>query len=385
MAEDRAFQAEQEVGRINAFFPILPQLGNHWAASRPWEGATIGMNLHVTPITAALVRELLLGGATCIVSAANPGTTDPGSVELLRAQGVEVYTGGDLEDRHLQLLDHGPSLLVDAGFDLTSTLLDKRKNLVSRVKGAVEISRTGITRLRARGQVPFPVVNVNDGRLKDAVENRHGVGEGVWQAVSLLTGMHLSGRRVAVLGYGPVGRGLAAYARAAGCAVEVVETDPIRQLFAHYDGYPTPALDDALSRVRIAVTATGHKQALTLENLERARDGVVLLKAGHGGDEIDVVGIQRAAVRQDNVADQVVRYRLENGNRITVLGGGNPLNIVLNSGSPEPVLLHFAVVGLTLERIAGGLRLPTGEVVVPDEIESRAAALALEAVHFAAG
>ena len=41
-------------------------------------------------------------------------------------------------------------------------------------------------------------VNINDGRLKDAVENRHGVGEGIWQAVSRLTGMHLAGRRALV-------------------------------------------------------------------------------------------------------------------------------------------------------------------------------------------
>ncbi|MBA2321763.1 MAG: hypothetical protein H0V89_11485, partial [Deltaproteobacteria bacterium] len=366
MGDERGLQAEQEVGRINAFFPILPTLGNRWAASRPWEGTTIGLNLHVTPLSASLLRELALGGATCIVSSANPATTDAGSVELLRGSGVEVYTGGDLENRYLQVLDHGPSLVVDSGFELIATLLDKRAGMVGKIKGAVELSRTGIARLRARGPVPFPVVNVSDGRLKDAVENRHGVGEGVWQAVSLLTGMHLSGRRAAILGYGPVGRGLAAYGRAAGCAIEVVESDPIRRLFAHYDGYPTPGLGDALSRVRIAITATGRKGAIGVHDLASARDGLVLLNAGHGGDEIDVDAIRTAAVRADNVADQVVRYRLESGARVTLLGGGNPLNIVLNSGSPEPVVLHFAVVGLALERLAGEARLANGEVVVPE-------------------
>jgi adenosylhomocysteinase len=385
MGEERALEAEHEVGRINAFFPILPTLGNRWAAGRPWEGATIGLNLHVTPLAASLVRELALGGATCAVSCANPATTDAGTVELLRNSGVEVYTGGDLENRFLQVLDHGPSLLVDAGFDLISALLDQRPAMVGRIRGAVEMSRTGIAKLRARGSAPFPVVNVSDGRLKDAVENRHGVGEGVWQAVSLLTGMHLSGRRAAVIGYGPVGRGLAAYGRAAGCAIEVVESDPIRRLFAHYDGYPTPALDDALARVRIAVTATGRKGAIRLADLAAARDGLILLNAGHGGDEIDVEGIRTAAIRADNVADQVVRYRLESNARITLLGNGHPLNIVLNSGSPEPVLLHFAVVGLSLERLAGGIRLPNGEVIVPEEIEARAAGLALDAVFQNAG
>ena len=104
MSRDRALGAEQEVGRITAFFPILPLLGNRWAASRPWEGRTVALNLHLTTITAAFLRELSLGGGRFVVSAANPHTTDLGAVALVRDLGFEVYTGGDLEDRHKQVL-----------------------------------------------------------------------------------------------------------------------------------------------------------------------------------------------------------------------------------------------------------------------------------------
>jgi adenosylhomocysteinase len=382
MTQDRAVEAERQVGRINAFFPILQRLGNQWAASRPWEGVTLGLNLHLTTLTAALLRELALGGAECIVSAANPGTTDPGTVDLLRNLGMSVYTGGDMENRHLQVLEHSPRILVDVGFDCVSTLLDHRKDLIENVKGAVEITRSGITRLREREDLPFPVININDGRLKNAVENRHGVGEAVWQAVSILTGMHLAGRRVAIIGYGPVGRGLAMHAKAAGMNVEVVERDKVRRLFAHYDGYPTPTLHNALERVSMAVTATGNPNVITVENLKGARDGLLLVNAGHGSDEIDMQSVKRAAERVDYVADQVVRYRLENGTRVTVLGDGHPLNIVLNSGSPEPVLLHYAVLGMALEWISTGDIQP-GEVLVTDAIEQRAAQLALDALNLA--
>lgn len=382
MSQDRAVEAEREVGRINAFFPILQRLGNQWAASRPWEGITIGLNLHLTTLTAALVRELALGGADCVVSAANPGTTDHGTVEFLRNLGVPVYTGGDMENRHLQLLEHSPQVLVDVGFEAVSTLLDERQDLIPSIKGAVEITRSGITKLRQREHLPFPVVNINDGRLKNAVENRHGVGEAVWQAVGILTGMHLAGRRVAIIGYGPVGRGLAIHAKAAGMNVEVVERDKVRRLFAHYDGYPTPTLHNALQRVSMAVTATGNPNVLTVEHLRSARDGLLVVNAGHGGDEIDIESVKRAAERVDYVADQVVRYRLENGTRVTVLGDGHPLNIVLNSGSPEPVLLHYAVLGMALEWINDG-DLPPGEVLVTDAIEQRAAQLALDALNLA--
>ncbi|MFT5458794.1 MAG: adenosylhomocysteinase [Myxococcota bacterium] len=376
MSEDRSVRAMREIGRINAFFPILPALGNRWAAKRPWEGRTVALNLHLTTLTAGLVRELTLGGGTWVVSAANPHTTDPGAVDLLRNHGLTVYTGGDLEDRHGQVLAHEPSLLVDVGFDLIARAADRG----APVTAAVEITRSGITRLRKHPGLPFPVVNLNDGRLKDKVENRHGVGEALWQAVARLTGMHLAGRRVLLIGYGAVGRGIAAYARAAGCSVEVVERDPIRRLFAHYDGYPTPNLQRGLSSASVVVTATGAAGSLPVSALRGARDGVVLVNAGHGGDEIDVAGIEEHADSRDDIAPQVETWHLPGGPSVTLLGHGHPLNIVLNSGSPEPVLLHFGLLGLTLEWLTTQRGLSPGELVVPEALERTAAEHALGAL-----
>ena len=45
-------------------------------------------------------------------------------------------------------------------------------------------------------------------------------------------------------------------------------------------------------------------------------------------------------------------YRMEGGGWLSVLGDGFPLNIVTNSGSPEPLLVQFATLGLTLEWLA---------------------------------
>lgn len=156
--DDRALVAEAEIGRMNSFFPILPRLGNRWAASRPWEKRTVALNLHLTSLTGALIREMTLGGGTFVVSAANPATTDPGCVEFLRNLGIEVYTGGDMADRHLQILDHTPDLFVDVGFQLVDALFDKRPKQIEGVRGAVELTRSGITRLRERANVPFPVL-----------------------------------------------------------------------------------------------------------------------------------------------------------------------------------------------------------------------------------
>ncbi len=368
-----------DIARINTFFPLLPRLGTRWARSRPWEGLCVAINAHATVLTATLLRELALGGGRWVLSAANAATTDMGVVKYLREQGVAVYTEGGLADRHLSALDHEPALIADVGFELTGTLLDQRREQVRELRGAVEITRTGISRLRRRSHLPIGVVNINDGRLKPRIENRHGVGEGLWDAIRDITGMHLAGRRVAVIGYGPVGKGVAAYGRAAGAVVDVVEIDPVQRLVAHYDGFDTPDLDEALSRVAIAVTATGRPGAVPVDAMARARSGLVLVNAGHGGDEIAVAELPEVAERAVEISRYCTRYKLPAGPWLTVLAGGHPLNIVVNAGSPEPVLLHFAVLGLTLEWLAHKPVEP-GEIQLPASIERRAAELALAAL-----
>jgi adenosylhomocysteinase len=379
MSSERSTRAAAEVNRINLFYPLMPSMGTRWATKRPWEGMCIAVNAHLTTLTAALLRELSLGGGKWVVSAADEATTDHAVVELLRELGIEVHTSGDVKDPHMAVLEHGPNLVADVGFNLVATLLDRAPEQIEHIKAAVEITRSGITHLRARTDLPFGVVNINDGQLKHHVENRHGVGEALWGAVRQITGLHLAGRRVLVVGYGAVGQGLAAYAKAAGSVVEIVDITATRRLAAHYDGFPTPELEDALSRVEIAVTATGEPNAIPLSALKKAGREMVLVNAGHGGDEIDVEGLCAQAAEGVEVGPNCTRYRLENGPWLSLLGNGHPLNIVTNSGSPEPVLLHFAVLGLTLEWLASNT-IPNGEVAVPPEIEELAATLALAAL-----
>ncbi len=371
---DDALRVSSELDRISTFFPILRDLGLRWASTRPWHGRTIAMHLHLTTLTATLVRELTLGGGRWVLAAANPATTDLGVARYLRDLGVEVHSGGGARDGLHAMVAARPHLFADVGFPLGEALA----RAGASPAGGVEITRSGVTRMRELGPLPFPVMNINDGRLKPAIENRHGVGEGLWQSFTQLTGMHLAGRRVCVVGYGTVGSGVAAYARSGGAQVEVWETDPVRRLVAHYDGYATLRGPQELRRAQVIVTATGFKSTLNLDMLRAARDGAVIINAGHGGDEIDIDGLRSGASAVDQVSPRVVRYTLE-GRTLVVLGDGHPLNIVMNSGSQEPVMLHFAVLGLALEWFTRNSP-PPGEVLLPRTIEEEASLAALRAL-----
>ena len=377
---NRSTSAAAEINKINLFYGLMPQLGTRWAQSRPWQGKTIAINAHLTTLTATLLRELTLGGGEWVVCASDPATTDLRVVDWMREQGWSVYSAGGVNDRHLAALDHKPDLIADVGFDLINTLLSKRTEQASELIGAVELTRSGITRLRKVDSLPIGVVNINDGRLKPHVENRHGVGESLWMAVRQLTGLHLSGRQITVVGYGAVGQGLAAYAKAGGATVSVLENDPIRRLAARYDGYLVPDPSSGLERAEIVVTATGKRGALPIHVLKKLSTDTVLVNAGHGGDEIEVRELKAAATEAVEVGAHCIRYRLKKtGPWLSVLGAGHPLNIVLNSGSPEPVLLHFALLGLTLEWLTQHPIQP-GEFQVPAEVEEEAAKLALQAL-----
>lgn len=371
-----AARVSSELGRIDAFFPILQVLGTSWARSRPWEGLTMGVHLHLTTITLALIKELVLGGGRWVISAANPATTDPGVVEYLRTLGLEVHSGRGALDGIKQSVAARPDMFADVGFALGSALLDDGQC----PRAGVEITRSGISALRKRLPLPFPVLNINDGRLKPAVESRRGVGEGLWPAFTQLTGIHLSGRMVLVVGYGPVGAGVAAFARAAGATVEVAEVDPVRRLMAHYDGLATTDAVPALKRARIVVTATGRHHSLGAAELAVVPDGSIVLSAGHGGDEIDTDWLRAHATVTDQIGDHVIRYSLPGGRRVTVLANGHPLNIVLNAGSPEPVLLHFALLGLGLEQLVTEPH-EAGELPLSAALEERAAQIALSVLE----
>ena len=142
----RAAGAAAEIARINAFFPVMEIMGNRMAATRPFEGQTIGISAHLTTLTGSLLRNLALGGGDWVVCATSNATTDHGVVDLLRASGMSVYTTGGRQNAHAKVLDHNPNMLVDVGGDLIHHLVTRRSGQAAKLHGAVEVTKSGITR-----------------------------------------------------------------------------------------------------------------------------------------------------------------------------------------------------------------------------------------------
>jgi len=218
--------------------------------------------------------------------------------------------------------------------------------------------------------------------LKVIMENEHGVGPTVVAAFLSTTNLMVPGRRFAVFGYGSVGRGIARYLHALHARVTVVEPDPIRALEAALDGLHVASADAALATNQVLITATGRANAITVERFGLMPDGAILANAGHYSWEIDLAALRALAQTTDRVNASTEVFTMSDGKRITLLAGGEMLNLAAGGGNPvETMDLGLALQVLSLRLIAQRAReLPPGPQPVPMEINHQVARAMLSAL-----
>jgi adenosylhomocysteinase len=185
---------------------------------------------------------------------------------------------------------------------------------------------------------------------------------------------------VLVVGFGPVGRGVADTARALGAIVFVAELDPVRSLEAQQHGLRVVSLDEGLESCSIIVTATGRQGVLGPERLARLRDGAILANVGHGNREIDVDWLET----QPNAPARrhIQRYDL-GGRNVYLLNRGSLVNIASGAGiEVEELFDPFAGImlrGLSWILEGGAVGFGPGMQAYPQHLEREIAELLLSA------
>jgi adenosylhomocysteinase len=58
------------------------------------------------------------------------------------------------------------------------------------------------------------------------------------------------------------------------------------------EGYKVVRLEEVIKQVDIVVTASGSKNTITRESLDKLKNGAIVCNMGHSNTEIDVVCIQ---------------------------------------------------------------------------------------------
>ncbi|MEA4883794.1 MAG: adenosylhomocysteinase [Clostridia bacterium] len=374
-----------------AHMPLMMAIEREFVDAKPFAGKRIVVCCHLEAKTARLAMALAVGGASVAVTGSNPlSTQDDVAAALAETPGVDVYawhgsTGEEYLEHLSMALGDGADVLMDDGGDLVSMVHTSKRALLPRISGGCEETTTGLCRLRAMasaGKLGFPMIAVNDAKMKHLFDNRYGTGQSAWDGIMRTTNLSIAGSTVVVAGYGWCGKGLAMRARGLGANVIVTEVDPVAACEARMDGFRVMPMERASAEGGFFVTATGCRDVIRGEHFALMRDGAVLANAGHFDVEISKPDLAAACPEPPRtVRRNIQEYRMYDGRRLYLLAEGRLVNLAAGDGHPIEVMdMSFGIQALSIRHIirCGGDLAP-GVLPVPAEVDEKVARLALDA------
>ena len=367
--------------------PGLLSIRQRYSDSKPLREARITGSLHMTIQTAVLIETLRELGADVRWASCNIFSTQDHAAAAIAAAGIPVFAwkGETLEEYWwctAQALSFpggkGPNLIVDDGGDASlmvhlgykaekdsslleakassreeAIVLDTLKRIlaedpekwhrtVNEMKGISEETTTGVHRLYQMleaGELLVPAINVNDSVTKSKFDNLYGCRESLADGIKRATDVMIAGKVVVVCGYGDVGKGSARSMRSYGARVIVTEIDPICALQAAMEGFEVRTVEEALAEGNIFVTATGNRDVITIEHMEKMKDQSIVCNIGHFDNEIQVDALNDyKGIRKINIKPQVDKYIFPDGHAIFLLAEGRLVNLGCATGHPSFVM-----------------------------------------------
>jgi len=379
--------------------PALMSLREEFGDAQPLAGARIAGSLHMTTQTAVLIETLTgLGGAVRWASCNIFSTQDdaaaamvvgrgtyssPDGVPVFAIKGETIGEYWEYTDQILTWEGHdGPTIILDDGGDATllvhegvkaeragsvpAPLDDEdpaynaevegmravlRRSLATNptrftrmaagIVGVSEETTTGVHRMEqmsTRGELLFPVINVNDSVTKSKFDNKYGIRHSLPDGLNRATDVLIGGKVAFVCGYGDVGKGAAEALRGQGARVVVSEVDPICALQAAMDGYEVARVEDYVDRADFFITTTGNKDIVRVEHMAAMKDKAIVGNVGHFDNEIDMAGLGRCGAKHTPIKPQVDEWVFPDGHSIIVLSEGRLLNLGNATGHPSFVM-----------------------------------------------
>ncbi|HYI24805.1 MAG TPA: adenosylhomocysteinase [Thermomicrobiales bacterium] len=370
--------------------PVLRQIREAFAESRPFEGIRIVGCAHITTETANLALTLQAGGADAVMCASNPLSTQDDVAAALVEAGIPVFAikGEDSETyhRHIhQAISHKPHIVIDDGADVVTILHKEYTDLLPGIIGGTEETTTGVIRERAmeaEDVLRFPIIAVNDADTKHFFDNRYGTGQSTIDGILRATNILLAGRTVVVAGYGWCGKGIATRIRGMGALVIVTEVNPVRALEAAMDGFMVKTMEEAAPLADLVVTATGNINVVDRHHFEAMKSGAIMANSGHFNSELNLKALEEMAGEGRRTLRPFVEEFTFGDKSLIVLGEGRLINLAAAEGHPASVMdMSFANQALAADYLVReGANLENRVYSVPEEIDREIAALKLQAM-----
>lgn len=379
-----AESGEQKIEWVKRNCDLLRMLEEEFEQTKPFLGKKIALSVHLEAKTAYLCKVLAAGGASMYVTGSNPLSTQDDVAAALVKAGLSVFawynaTPSEYEEHIRKVLSIGPNIIIDDGGDLVTMMHTEFADLIPDVIGGCEETTTGIIRLEAMdraGKLKFPMVRVNNADCKHLFDNRYGTGQSVWDGINRTTNLIVAGKTVVVAGYGWCGKGTAMRAKGLGARVIVTEINPIKAIEAIMDGFEVMPMAEASKYGDFFVTVTGCDKVITEDSFINMKDGAILSNAGHFDCEIDMARLREMAVESKVMRNNIMGYKLSNGNWICVLGEGRLVNLACGDGHPAEIMdMSFAIQALSARYLVENAGKMTEKLIdVPEEVDMDVAA-----------
>ena len=370
---------------------VLNQIGQEIKDNGTLDGLKIGMALHVEAKTGILALTLQEAGAKVRLASCNPLSTDDSvAIALNEEYGLETYAKkGEDRDEYYSNLENvlalDPEITIDDGGDLIYLLHTSHRDKLARVIGGNEETTTGIIRLKAmeaEGKLEYPVFAVNNAQMKYLFDNRYGTGQSTFDGVLTATNLTIAGNIFVVAGYGWCGRGIAMRALGLGANVIVTEIDPVKAVEARMDGFRVMPMSEAVKEADFIVSVTGCKDVVSKKHFNDIKDGCVLANSGHYDNEISKAELDEITVSKTVGREFVEEYKLNNGQRVYLLGEGRLVNLAVGQCYPGEIMdMSFAIQAGCAERIITHKdELEPKVYDVPLEMDEKVARLKMKAL-----
>ena len=309
------------------------------AAREACPRASVILATHLLPDRPALIAALdVIAQVRAVV--AIPYSSDEAAVAAVASQVPVIRPSLEELLDPLYMVDlvrrltpaNGELVLGDMGgyfatpLDAVVTMLD------GRCAGVVEDTESGHRRYEA-ADLSVPALSLARSPLKEPEDIL--IGSSCLYSVERMLrslGSVLESRHATVLGYGRIGRSVAASLRARHCPTTVFDTDPIRRIAALAEGFPVPDRRAALSHADLIFGASG-SASLTRADVPDIRPGAVLVSCSSKRAEFDL-GVPDA--RQETGVLGLAELEIA-GHILYLAADGEPVNF-LDGAEVGPLL-----------------------------------------------
>lgn len=297
---------------------------------------------HVLPDRPELL-EVIASIAPIALVIAIPYSLDPVICEQLSknytmlALSLEEMTNPDcLYDQVFPKLNLNTQTIILEIGGYFAPIVDKlNQALNGHLIGVIEDTETGHRQYERLNSLPCPVISVARSTLKETEDFL--VGNSCLFSTERLVreaGFLLDGKQALILGFGKVGRGLAHALHRKVCRVHVYDINPTRRILALSEGFPVPAMENALQKADLIFGATGN-YCLSNGDFEQIKKGALLISCSSKKIEFDLDYLN-SHYKKTEIFENYAKYSNEK-QHFYLLAEGTPVNF-LDKGVIGPVL-----------------------------------------------